>query len=253
LHATATKPVELHYAPTPNGWKVTLLLEESGLPYQVKPIDMAAGDQHTEDFLRLSPNGRMPALHDPNVGVDIFESGAIMLHLAENYVPAARFLLPEERSSAMQWLFWVNAGLGPMAGQFSHFKYYARQVAPGADHAYALDRYRREFDRLISVLDRRVGCSGGFLSGKTYGVADMAAWPWVKPWKRWMGGKSLRDSGYDAAFLWYEQIKERPATERALGVLREEAKAAQKLRDEGGMAAGAIETMFKQGGKQSSR
>ena len=137
------EPVELHYTPTPNGWKVTLLLEEAGIPYTVVPVDLERGDQHTEAFRKLSPNGRMPALVDPNAGgLPIFESGAIMLHLAENY-PSARHLLPAEpaaRSRVVQWLFWVNAGLGPMAGQASHFTYYAPLLDSEADHSYGKRR-----------------------------------------------------------------------------------------------------------------
>lgn len=242
------KAVDLHYAPTPNGWKITLLLEESGIPYKVHSIDMNAGDQLKEDFLRLSPNGRMPALWDPNLGVDVFESGAIMMHLAENYDAAAPFFRDNQRSNAIKWLFWVNAGLGPMAGQLSHFQYYAPQVSPDADHTYAVQRYRLEYDRLISVLDKRVK-SGSYLAGEDYGIADMAAWPWVRPWKRWMGGKSLCESGYPNAYRWYESIKQRSAATRALSVLREEAIAGQKQREQGGISADALKTMFKQGGK----
>ena len=250
-------PVELHYSPTPNGWKVTMLLEESGLPYNVVPVHLASGDQHTAEFLKLSPNGRMPALSDPNIEGDdatvattVFESGAIMLHLAEHYKECGRFLPPEERGAAMQWLFWVNAGLGPMAGQYSHFTYYAPQVSPDADHSYSLDRYAREYDRLLSVLDRRLGCTGGFLAGDIYGIADMAAWPWVKPWKRWMQRGSLRDSGYPHAHRWYESIKRRPATARALNVLRSEAVAAQKVReDRAGLSAEGKANMFRRDGR----
>jgi GST-like protein len=166
-------PLELHYTPTPNGWKITLLLEEASLPYTVVPVDLAKGDQFKEPFLELSPNGRMPALIDPNHDdVSVFESGAIMLHIAEKYEAAKQFLPTAQRAESIQWLFWVNAGLGPMAGQCSHFQYYAPQVEPSADHSYALDRYKREYDRLISVLDRRVGETGGFLAGDDYGIAD---------------------------------------------------------------------------------
>jgi GST-like protein len=243
--------VELHFAPTPNGWKVTLLLEESGIPYAVVPVDMAAGDQHRPTFLAMSPNGRMPALRDPNHDACVFESGAIMLHLAERYPEAAPFLPPHERSAALQWLFWVNAGLGPMAGQCSHFLYYAGQVDPAANHAYALDRYKREYDRLVSVLDRRLETTGAFLAGGAYGVADMAAWPWIKPWKRWMGSRSLAACGYPHAYRWYETIKARPATGRALAVLREEARAQQRLREEGGLDRKGLDNMFGHDGSRA--
>ena len=246
------KPVELHFTPTPNGWKVTLLLEESLIPYKIIPVDLASGDQHREAFLRLSPNGRMPALCDPNTSpnTNVFESGAIMIHLAEHYENAQPFFHPIERSQVLQWLFWVNAGLGPMAGQVSHFQYYAPQVEPDADHAYSLDRYSREYDRLVSVLDRHLATTGyPFLAGEHYSIADMAAWPWVKPWKRWMQRGNLLESGYPHAFRWYEAIKKRPATARALAVMREEAKAAQRVREEGGMSAEAAKNMFRRDGK----
>ena len=245
---TQQQPLELHYAPTPNGWKVTLLLEESGMPYIVKPVDMAAGDQHTPYFLKLSPNGCMPALYDPNVGSNYFESGAIMWHIAETYPAARRFLPPEEKAAVVQWLFWVNAGLGPMAGQLSHFKYYAPQLAPNADHSYSLERYRLEYDRLLSVIERHLGATDAqYLAGPSYSIADMAAWPWVKPWRRWMGC-GLDEGGYPLAHAWYERIKARPATARAIGVMRDEAKADQKLRDEGGMSSAALGAMFRQHG-----
>jgi GST-like protein len=230
--ATAAKvPIELHYAPTPNGWKVTLLLEEALMPYVVRPCDLGAGDQHSEDFLRISPNGRMPAIVDRNVGdgLAIFESGALMVHLCEHYAPQ---FLPTDaagRSQALQWLFWVNAGLGPMAGQVSHFSYYAPKLAPDADHSYSLDRYKREFERLISVMERQLSATA-FLAGDEYGVADMAAFPWVKPWRRWMG-RGLDEAGFPNVFRWYEAIKARPATERAFAVLRNEAVAGQKMRE----------------------
>ena len=141
-------PVELYYAPTPNGWKVTILLEEAGIPYVVHPLDLSAGDQHSEEFLRLCPNGRIPCavFREGGKSYSVFESGAIMWHLAVTDPRAARFWPRDAwgRTCAVQWLFWVNAGLGPMAGQLSHFFYYAPHVAPDADHSYAKDRYSRE-------------------------------------------------------------------------------------------------------------
>lgn len=271
-------PVDLHFAPTPNGWKVTLLLEEAAIPYTVVPVDLGAGTQLTEDFLRISPNGRMPALVDPNAGAKLFESGAIMMHLADAYAGAHPFLpAPGEagRNDVVQWLFWVNAGLGPMAGQLSHFNYYAPQVDPAGDHSYSVDRYRREYDRLISVcacawpparrprrrprpapsptaraarraqvMERQLA-DADFLAGE-YSIADMAAWPWVKPWRRWMG-RTLDESGYPRTFRWYEAIKARPATSRAMGVMRAEAIEGQRQREQGTSKA-ALATMFKQAG-----
>jgi GSH-dependent disulfide-bond oxidoreductase len=137
-----------------------------------------------------------------------------------------------------------------MAGQLSHFTYYAPQLAPDTDHAYGRERYSREYERLIGVMERRLAASGGYLGGPRYTIADMAAWPWVKPWKRWRGGRSLADSGYPLTQRWYEAIKARPATERALAVLRDEAVAAQKSREgvEGGMSQQGLNNMFGQSG-----
>lgn len=251
LFATARPsnlPLELHYTPTPNGWKVTLLLEEAGLPYVVRPVDLAKGEQHTDAFRAISPNGRMPALVDPNCdGLAVFESGAIMMHIADTY-PAARPFLPAEgaaRSQTVQWLFWVNAGLGPMAGQLSHFTYYAPQLDAAADHTYAAARYRAEYHRLLGVLDRRLEATGAFLAGEAYTVADMAAYPWVKPWRRWMG-KGLDEAGYPHAHRWYEHIKGRPPTARAIGVMRREAEAGQREREgkDGGLSDEGRANMF---------
>ena len=245
--ASAPEPVELHYTPTPNGWKVTLLLEEADIPYTVHPVDLERGDQHTDEFRRLSPNGRMPVLVDPNAGgLAIFESGAIMLHLAERY-PSARHLLgpPDDeaaRSRVVQWLFWVNAGLGPMAGQASHFTYYAPRLDTAADHSYARRRYKDEFARLVGVMQRQLSATR-FLAGEALSIADLAAWPWVKPWRRWMGC-TLAEGGYPCVQRWYDAIKARPATMRGLAVLREQAIAGQRSREMGGISAEGIDKLF---------
>ena len=256
MKAKRALPVQLHYAPTPNGWKVTLLLEEAQIPYEVVPIDLGRGDQLRDEFLAISPNGRMPALVDPNFepAQRCFESGAIMTHLADTYEGGRAFLpatREEGRLEILQWLFWVNAGLGPMAGQLSHFTYYAPRVAPQEDHSYAVDRYRREYDRLISVMERQLASTGGFLGGNNYSIADMAAFPWVKPWRRWMGC-GLDESGYPKTYAWFEAIKARPATDRAIGVLRDEARVAQTQREGGGGAAPSaqsLQVMFRQAGE----
>ena len=172
----ASRDYLLYGADTPNTWKVATLLEELKLPYDVVTVDIMNDEQKQSQYVKLNPNGRTPTLVDlttPSNPVAVFESGAIMLHIAENYEAGKPFLPSAERNSAIQWLFWVNAGLGPMAGQCSHFRYYAPQVEPAPyDHSYSLDRYSREFDRLISVLDRRVGATGSFLAGDHYGIAD---------------------------------------------------------------------------------
>uniref|UniRef100_A0A7S4GQ83 Glutathione S-transferase n=1 Tax=Oxyrrhis marina TaxID=2969 RepID=A0A7S4GQ83_OXYMA len=237
-------PLELYYAPTPNGWKVTIFLEEADVPYKVVPLDLGAGDQFTESFLKISPNGRMPAVYDPNMQMSVFESGAIMIHVADNY-PGARWLLPVDprpRAKVLEWLFWVNAGLGPMAGQASHFKYYAPVLDKSADHHYGQHRYTKEFERLVSVMDRQLGNTGQFLAGP-YSIADIAAYPWVKPWKRWMG-KSLEASGYTNVQRWYDSIKARPAENRGMAVLRKQAVASQAVRESGTLPDGALSTLF---------
>mmetsp|Transcript_22376 Transcript_22376/g.48850 ORF Transcript_22376/g.48850 Transcript_22376/m.48850 type:complete len:248 (-) Transcript_22376:219-962(-) len=240
-------PLELYYSPTPNGWKVTIFLEEAGIPYTVVPMDLGAGDQFSDAFLKISPNGRMPAIYDPNMQVSVFESGAIMIHVAENY-PEARWLLPVDplpRAKVLEWLFWVNAGLGPMAGQASHFKYYAPVLQKSADHRYGQNRYIQEFNRLVSVMDHQLGQTGQYLAGP-YSVADVAAYPWVKPWKRWMG-KSLEESGYMNVQRWYDSIKARPAEHRGMAVLRKQAIAGQAVRETGTMPDVALATLFRKG------
>jgi GST-like protein len=244
------KPIELFYAPTPNGWKVTLLLEEADIPYKVVPVNLQAGDQHQPSFLKLSPNGRMPAIVDPNYAnakpLSIFESGAIMMHLADApYFQGGRRFLPASgaaRSDVLQWLFWVNAGLGPMAGQLSHFNYYAPKLDARADHSYAKRRYTAEYERLIGVMEAQL-TSHEYLAIDGYTIADMAAWPWVKPWRRWMGAGL--DKSYPHVFRWYEAIKAREATSKGLAVLREEAIKAQRAREAtSGLSEEAKEQMF---------
>jgi GST-like protein len=245
---TLLKPIKLYYWPTPNGWKLTMLLEESGVRYDVVPVNIGAGEQHQDWFMKISPNARMPAIHDPNRGVTIFESGACMIHICQRFPAAFKFCPREKRNDVFQWLFWVNANLGPMAGQFSHFQYYAPAVDSKSDHTYAVERYKNEYDRLIGVIDNRVKRSGGYLAGDFYSIADMSAWPWVKPWKRWMG-KSLQDSGYVHAFAWYERIKALPSTERALGVMRKRAREEQAIREGRSVNKEAQKQLFGRNGK----
>src|SRR5690625_3618991 len=170
--------IELYTAPTPNGWKISVMLEECGLPYRVHWIDIGRGEQFTEDFLRISPNNRIPAIVDtePADGgepLSIFESGAILIYLAEK---SGQFLPADarERSSVVQWLMWQMAGLGPMLGQHGHFKLYAPERI-----AYATSRYRKEALRLYGVLDTRLR-DNAYLAGDAYSIADMAAFPWVQ-------------------------------------------------------------------------
>ena len=166
--------IDFHYWPTPNGWKISIMLEECGLPYRMIPVNIGKGEQHTPEFLAISPNGRMPAIvdHDaPGGPLSVFESGAILLHLAQR---AGRFAPedPRERTALMEWLFWQVGNLGPMAGQLSHYVNYAQ-----GEHPYSHGRYAGEYRRCLEVLERRLADRDYILGD--YSIADMAAWPWV--------------------------------------------------------------------------
>ena len=199
--------IDFYYWPTPNGWKISIMLEECGLPYRMIPVNIGMGDQHRPEFLTISPNGRMPAIvdHDaPGGRLSVFESGAILLHLAER---AGRFapIDPRERTSLMEWLFWQVGNLGPMAGQLSHFVNYAQ-----GDHPYSNDRYAGEYHRCLEVLERRLE-GRDYILGE-YSIADMAAWPWVliaKPL-----GQGLDE--FPNVVRWRRAVKERPAVRRGV-------------------------------------
>lgn len=201
--------IELYYWPTPNGHKITLFLEEAGLPYEIRPVNIGTGEQFKADFLAIAPNNRMPAIVDraPADGgapLSVFESGAILVYLAGK---TGRFL-PKDlrgRTAALEWLFWQMAGLGPMSGQAGHFINYAPEKIP-----YAQDRYRKEVNRLYGVMDRQLA-KHAFLAGEDYSIADMASYPWV------VIGERLEQSFADFPSLarWIEAIKARPGTVRA--------------------------------------
>lgn len=177
--------IDLHYWPTPNGWKITIMLEECGLPYALKPVNIGKGEQFEPSFLAISPNNRMPAIvdRDPPGGgapVAVFESGAILQYLAEK---TGKFLPADLRGryEALQWLYWQMGGLGPMAGQATHFNVYAPAFNPPEQMAYGQKRYSDEVNRLFGVLDKRLA-DREFVAGP-YTIADMAIWPWVLPYK----------------------------------------------------------------------
>jgi GST-like protein len=200
--------IDLHYWPTPNGHKITLFLEETELDYRIVPVNISAGEQFRPEFLKISPNNRMPAIvdHEPADGgepISLFESGAILLYLAEK---VGRFLPTEirGRKAALEWLFWQMGGLGPMAGQNHHFSLYAPEKLP-----YAIDRYVKETNRLYGVLDGQLA-GRNFIVGD-YSIADMACYPWIVPWER--QGQCLDD--FPNLKRWFEAIAERPATKRA--------------------------------------
>jgi GST-like protein len=212
--------IDLHYWPTPNGHKITLLLEElaeSGapLPYTVVPVNIGAGEQFQPAFLAIAPNNRMPAIvdHAPADGdapLSVFESGAILVYLAEK---TGRFL-PQDlrgRTAALEWVFWQMAGLGPMTGQYGHFNVYAPEKIP-----YAIDRYTREANRLLGVLDKRLQ-GRDFLLGEDYTIADMACYPWIDPYKT----APIDLEPYPEVRRWREAIRARPATGRAYALTRQ--------------------------------
>ncbi len=200
--------LELYYWPTPNGHKVTIFLEEAGLDYRIYPVDISAGDQFKPEFLKISPNNRMPALTDldPADGgepLSIFESGAILQYLAEK---TGQFLPSDlrQRKTVMEWLFWQVGGLGPMAGQNHHFVQYAPEKIP-----YAMTRYVNETHRLYGVLDRRLQ-GRDFLAGH-YSIADMACYPWIVPHEKQQ--QSLDE--FSSLKAWFDRIQSRAAVVRA--------------------------------------
>jgi GST-like protein len=204
--------IDLHYAPTPNGWKISIMLEECGLPYRVIPVDIRKGDQFKPEFLAISPNNRIPAIVDqaPVDGGEpfaVFETGAILLYLAEK----TGQLLPAEmraRSRVTQWVMWQMGGLGPMLGQHGHFLLYAPEQIP-----YAITRYRAEAARLYGVLDRQLEKTGGFIVGN-YSIADIACFPWIMTHKA--QGFTLDD--YPQIKRWYATIRARPQVQAGLAV-----------------------------------
>ena len=209
--------IDFHYAPTPNGWKVAIMLNECGLDYRTLLLDLAAGDQLTEEFLEISPNAKMPAIvdYDPPADyggdpVNVFESGAILLYLARK---TGRFLPegPRARKEAWEWLFWQSANQGPIAGQLSHFHNYAPD---GQD--YGLARYHGEYERNLAVLERRLRGRDYILGA--YSIADMISFPWVLIGKAL--GVALDD--FPSVLAWRGRIKERPAVQEAVNLYKHE-------------------------------
>lgn len=206
--------IDLHYWTTPNGHKITMFLEEVGLPYKIIPVNISTGAQFQPEFLAIAPNNRIPAIvdHQPAGGgkpLSLFESGAILLYLAEKigkFIPTDLY----GRAETLQWLFWQMGGLGPMAGQNHHFSQYAPEKIP-----YAIDRYVKETNRLYGVLNRRLA-DREFIVG-AYSIADMASYPWIVPYER--QGQDL--NSFPHLKRWFETIKARPATEKAYALAKE--------------------------------
>jgi GST-like protein len=206
--------IDLHYWTTPNGHKITLFLEETGLAYTIKPVNIGKGEQFNPEFLKVSPNNRIPAIvdHAPADGgkpISVFESGAILLYLAGK----TGLFIPKDlrgQVETLEWLMWQMGGLGPMAGQNHHFALYAPEKLP-----YAIDRYVKETSRLYGVLNKRL-TGRDFIIGKQYTIADMASYPWVNPERQ---GQNIDD--FPNLKRWLAAIRTRPATVRAYAKIKE--------------------------------
>ena len=231
--------IDLHFWPTPNGHKISIALEEMGLAYTVKPVNIGSGEQFHPDFLAISPNNRMPAIvdHEPAGGgepISVFESGAILIYLA-NKVGRFNGDTPREKVEVVQWLMWQMGGFGPMLGQAHHFRRYASAMTPDQRQlAYGVARYTNEAHRLYGVLDRRLA-DRAFVAGD-YSIADMAIWPWAVPAK--LQGVDLAE--FPNGRAWFDRVAERPAvqagrvvglelTNRDLGGANKDAAAARSV------------------------
>lgn len=211
-----SQPIELYFWPTPNGWKISIALEEMGLPYVVKPVAIGRGEQFKPDFLAISPNNRMPAIIDPDgpggAPISVFESGAILQYLGRK---TGKFYPSDERARVAvdEWLFWQMAGVGPMFGQASHFRNYAPALVDDpAKIEYSVQRYNNEVNRLCGVLDRRL--TGREYVADGYSIADMALYPWVK--LAAIYGQDM--SAFTNVQAWLDRIAARPAVQRGLAV-----------------------------------
>jgi len=210
MASTDERPIELHYWPTPNGWKISIMLEECGLPYDVHRVNIGKGDQFKPEFLAISPNNRIPAIVDPDGPdggpISVFESGAILQYLGRK---TGLFYPPGERARVEvdEWLFWQVGGLGPMAGQTHHFRLYAPEQVP-----YAIERYTKEMNRLYGVMNKRL-TEREFIAGP-YSIADMACIGWAKGWER--QGQTIDD--FPHLKRWLDTCLARPAVQRGLAV-----------------------------------
>ena len=227
--------IDLYYAPTPNGWKITIMLEECSLPYRIIPVNLGKGDQFKPEFLAISPNNRMPVIVDDDgpqgEKISVFESGAILLYLGEKtgkFLPSHQI----DRIKVLEWLFWQVGGLGPMAGQVSHFVNYAPNF-PG-DHSYSEKRYKNEYDRLLGVMDNILS-EREYLAGD-YSVADMASFPWVTAYKRYEVDLNI----FKEVRRWFDTMKNRPAVRKGMDVGKDERTFSQKPTKE------SLKMMFQQ-------
>lgn len=213
MPASQTKPIDVYYWPTPNGWKITIMLEECGLPYTVLPVNIGKGEQFKPEFLAISPNNRMPAIVDPEgpdgKPISVFESGAILQYLGRK---TGQFYPAEERARVEvdEWLFWQMGGFGPMLGQTHHFRLYAPEPIP-----YAIERYTNEANRLYGVLNKRLA-DRDYICGD-YSIADMACIGWARGWER--QGQDIAQFPHVAR--WLDTMNARPAVQRGLKVAEE--------------------------------
>lgn len=209
--------LDLYVWPTPNAYKISIMLEEIGRPYKVIPVDIGRGDQFKPDFLKISPNNKMPAIVDPDgpggKPISVFESGAILQYLAEK---TGRFLPSDLRGrvEVMQWLFWQMGGLGPMAGQNHHFAHYAPEKIP-----YAIDRYTNEAKRLYGVMNKQIA-RHRYIAGDEYSIADIAIFPWLRSWKN----QGIDWNDYPHLKGWFDEVAARPAVMRGVQVLADRRK-----------------------------
>ncbi|WP_112309961.1 glutathione S-transferase N-terminal domain-containing protein [Pseudogemmobacter bohemicus] len=209
-------PISLYFWPTPNGHKIAIALEELGLPYEVRLINIGQGDQFAPDFLAIAPNNRIPAIVDPEgpdgAPVSVFESGAILQYLARK---TGRLYGTNEREKIQieEWLMWQMGGVGPMAGQANHFLRYAPEMDPPQVLPYAQDRYRREVGRLYGVLDRRLA-DRPFVAGDSLSIADIAIWPWARAWEKQQ--QTIDDKPQFKA--WLDRLAARPAFAKGIAL-----------------------------------
>ena len=231
------KPIDLYYWATPNGWKISIMLEECGLPYNVHFVNIGKGDQFKPEFLKIAPNNRMPAIVDPDGPggrpVSVFESGAILQYLGRK---TGKFYPKEERKriEVEEWLFWQMAGLGPMAGQAHHFRLYAPEKIP-----YAIERYTNECRRLYGVLEKRLQ-GRKYICGD-YSIADMACVGWVRPWER----QGQDPSEFPNVSAWKERVLARPAVVRGMAIKPDPSEVIDATKDKA-----AFDLLFRQGARK---
>lgn len=210
MTVTQSKPIELHYWPTPNGHKITIMLEELGVPYELKFVNISTGDQFKPEFLAISPNNKMPAIVDPEgpdgAPISVFESGAILLYLGRKF---GRFYPQDERGrvEVEQWLMWQMGGFGPMLGQNHHFALYAPEKIP-----YAIKRYQDETHRLYGVLEKQLA-GKDYICGD-YSIVDMASVGWARGWER----QAINGAEFPNVMAWIDRVSARPAVARALAI-----------------------------------